>query len=81
MTQLELLAAKIRGADSNADAADIIGDWYDSKVKHAHKNALESAEICRNDATKIGGAVEALLNQVANNFETTAKLMEFDRNE
>lgn len=79
MTRLEHLAAKVRGAENNADAAEIIADWYDEQVKHSRKNSLDSAKICRDDASKIGGATEGLLNSVASNFETSAKLLEFDR--
>ena len=82
MTQLELLASKIRGADNLEDAADIIADWYDGKVKHARTNAYESADIVRRGITPdfLPGYV-TLFTQVASNFEATAKMLEFDRGE
>lgn len=81
MTRLELLAAKVRGADSNEDGARIIADWYDSQVKHSINNSRESARICRDNAAKFGGATEVILRSVAKNFEASADLLEFDRYE
>jgi len=81
MTQLELLAAKIRGADSNAEAAVIIADWYDGKVKHSRQNSQDSAKILRDDAGKFDKPYDEFLLRVASNFETSATLLEFDRNE
>ena len=82
MTQLEHLAAKVRGAENNQDAAEIIADWYDGKVKHARNNAKESAEIVRKGITAdfLPGYV-TLFNQIASNFDATAIMLEFDRSE
>lgn len=82
MTQLEHLAAKVRGAENLQDAAEIIADWYDGKVKHARRNALDSAKIVRNGIQlDMLPGYETLLTQVASNFEATARLLEFSRDE
>lgn len=81
MTQLELLAAKVRGANNNADAAEIIADWYDNQVKHSINNSNESAQILRADAAKFDTVYGDFLAQIATNFETSAKLLEFSRSE
>ena len=81
MTQLELLAAKVRGADSLEDAATIIADWYDGKVKYSHNNSRESAKILRDGAAQIESPYSDLMEKAASNFDTSASLLEFDRNE
>lgn len=82
MTQLELLAAKVRGADSLEDAATIIADWYDAKTKHSRQNSIDSAKIVRDGITPdFLPQYVTLFNQVASNFDTSASLLEFDRNE
>lgn len=79
MTQLELLAAKVRGADNLQDAAVIIADWYDGKVKYSRQNSQDSAKILREDAGKFDKPYDEFLLKVASNFETSATLLEFDR--
>lgn len=81
MTQLEHLAAKVRGAENLEDAATIIADWYDGKVKYSINNSRESAAILRADAPKFEHPYGEFLTKVASNFETSASLLEFGRND
>jgi hypothetical protein len=74
MTPLELLAAKVRGADSNADGAAIIERWYNDRTEHAIKHAKNSAEIVRDSAALADG----LREQLAKNYDGVAELLSID---
>lgn len=74
MTHLEFLAAKVRGADSNADGAAIIEKWYEEKTKHSYQLARSSAKNVR-DSQALADGLQA---QLAKNFDTCAELLEID---
>lgn len=74
MTQLELLAAKVRGADNNVDGAALIERWYNSQTEHAIRHAHNSAKIMRDSAALADG----LREQLAVNFDGVADLLNLD---
>lgn len=71
MTPLELLAAKVRGADSNVDGARIIKNWYDEQTKHTISLAKSSAKNMRDSEALADG----LREQIAVNFDSCADLL------
>lgn len=76
MTQLEILAAKIRGAENNEQGAKIISDWYELKTRSAAKLASESAEILRKDSDN---PITGRLNvQAASNLDSIAKMLKLE---
>lgn len=74
MTPLEILAAKIRGAETNAEGATIIADWYLLQTRSAANLARESAAIVRKGAGD-DGILSPLTNQVASNFESIVTML------
>lgn len=82
MTQLEYLAAKIRGAETNADAARIIKTWFNDNTKHAKNLANESAKILQDAAAKFEDTPYAgLLTHCASNFTSIAGILELSNKE
>ena len=74
MTPLEILAAKIRGADSNAEGATIIADWYLLQTRSAANLARESAAIVRKGAGS-DSILAPMTNQVASIFDSIADML------
>jgi hypothetical protein len=75
MTPLEILAAKVRGAETNADGAAIIKDWYDNQTSHAINHAKESARILHEDAARPENLAGGLMEQAAKNFDGVVDLL------
>lgn len=74
MTPLELLAAKVRGADNNVEGATIIANWYLDQTRHAANLARESAAIVQKDGE--GDSILApLAKQVSSNFNSIADML------
>lgn len=74
MTQLELLAAKVRGADNNIEGATIIATWYLDQTRSASNLARESAKIVLKDGGD-DGILGPLSKQVASNFNSIADML------
>lgn len=74
MTPLEILAAKIRGAETNAEGAMIIADWYLLQTRSAVNLARESAKIVLKDGGE-DSILAPLANQVASNFNSIADMI------
>lgn len=77
MTQLELLAAKVRGADSNQRGAEIIAKWYADQTQYAVRLATSSANDVRSSEAFTGG----LRDQLAKNFDGVAELLTLSNKE
>lgn len=75
MTQLELLAAKVRGADNNIEGATIIADWYLLQTRSAANLARESAKILRDDAVKFDPPYGDFLEKIASNFSSIETML------
>lgn len=75
MTQLELLAARVRGADNNIAAATIIADWYLLQTRAASCLARESARILRDDSTKFDEPYNGFMQKIASNFSSIEKML------
>lgn len=78
MTPLELLAAKIRGAESNTEGATIIADWYLLQTRSAANLARESAAIVAKDGGE-DSILGPLAKQVASNFNSIADMLASDQ--
>lgn len=74
MTPLQLLAAKVRGADDNVRGAEIIAAWYDEQTKHAIQLANSSAR----DVSGSPVFGDGLRDQLAKNFSSVAELLNIE---
>lgn len=74
MTQLEILAARVRGADSNVEGGKIIAEWYELKTRSAANLARESAAILQKDADS-DDIISPLSRQAASNFASIVTML------